>query len=436
MIITANLKFLTYIFSAMICFLIYVLMESILTYRKFESISSTSLNIANSLQLPAVTICSTSYMNSKSLRQNFPQSVSQQMFQYFIPLLQQEIQIQDIPENFTSYLRSLSLSDLYLQVEASRTFVQCQIAEIDVNCSKYMTKIITDTGICSTFHSNEFIKSHAPISTSVSGFQGGFSFVLNVEPEEGIFYLSYGAGLRVLVHDPLIHPLMGEHEFVVAPGNEVHAGITRSEVHYMKKPYSMRDCVSTNELKDYRKYSLSEEYSPESCYLKCTNSLLNCNCSLYTFNNSCSVYDLVTCAAPNSAAISKMEQRERCSHCLPLCSQTTFDVKLSHMGYPNANGIETARKNNFSAQTQADLQKSYLRLMVFYNSLRYAVTKQLPAVESQDLWSQFGGLMGLCLGASLLSVLECLEFVIVLIARKCFNNKTEISAKENSNWTF
>lgn len=401
--------------------------------------SSKSLHIATNLTLPAVTVCSNSFINRKSVRQNYPNNYDD-ILQYLIPLMSNKIRLSEVPLKFIAFLKEHKSIDFYIRSAAIRTFSKCYIANNEVNCSDYLSYIMTNKGICITFNSEETVKTKGPVVAWLPGPDDGFSFILNVEQQEDEFPFSFGSGLRVLVHDPTSYPLMEEHGFAVPPGLEVYARTTKSQVQYLKKPYSERDCVATEQLKDYAKHSFGLKYSPESCAIKCTDDFVKtCNCSFYSFlNDSCSMYDSVTCALPLLRNIPPETQQQICQTCLPLCSATQYRVHLSQMAFPNeaaVSAMDSVLNTSSSSELVQLLRTDYLRLNVYYESMRYSVTQQLPVLGIAELWSRIGGLMGLCLGASLLTLIEWVDFgctfcikklllAVGLLHHNIVNNKT------------
>ncbi|KAI0226616.1 hypothetical protein LSAT2_022905 [Lamellibrachia satsuma] len=60
-----------------------------------------------------------------------------------------------------------------------------------------------------------------------------------------------------------------------------------------------------------------------------------------------------------------------------------------------------------------------IQVDMFYKELTEGKVQQQKAYEYQALLSELGGLMGLLMGASCLTLIEVLDFIIVSIFNKC-----------------
>ena len=62
-------------------------------------------------------------------------------------------------------------------------------------------------------------------------------------------------------------------------------------------------------------------------------------------------------------------------------------------------------------------RKNFLQVDIFYKELTYEQITQQKAFELLSLFSEIGGLLGLLLGASVLTVCELLDYIVSLITR-------------------
>ena len=63
---------------------------------------------------------------------------------------------------------------------------------------------------------------------------------------------------------------------------------------------------------------------------------------------------------------------------------------------------------------------------VFYPELSYSKIQHQKAFTSASLLSEFGGIMGLLLGASALSICELLDFIVLSVMNKANSNKVNV----------
>ena len=65
------------------------------------------------------------------------------------------------------------------------------------------------------------------------------------------------------------------------------------------------------------------------------------------------------------------------------------------------------------------VSESFLRVNIYYSSMEEKIMEQSPAFETWDLFSDLGGLLGLCLGVSVITAVELLGLVTGIISVIC-----------------
>lgn len=66
--------------------------------------------------------------------------------------------------------------------------------------------------------------------------------------------------------------------------------------------------------------------------------------------------------------------------------------------------------HNFTSYEE--IKKSILRVNVYYDKISYISATDVSVKGIGQVFSEIGGLIGLCLGASILSMLDLVEFLI------------------------
>lgn len=61
------------------------------------------------------------------------------------------------------------------------------------------------------------------------------------------------------------------------------------------------------------------------------------------------------------------------------------------------------------------MSQNELELRVYFQELNYQVIKEIPAYNYESLLGEIGGQVGLCVGASLLTVLEFFDLIIAIV---------------------
>lgn len=117
----------------------------------------------------------------------------------------------------------------------------------------------------------------------------------------------------------------------------------------------------------------------------------------------------------------------------------TFD-KLSQSEFPtrfysdvliNVNANKNVYIRNFTSYEQ--VKSSTLALNVYYDDITYTIVDEVPSKTWDDFVANLGGFLGLCLGASLLSLVEIFEFVFKIISYY-FNRNFQVKPKPKLNF--
>lgn len=405
----------------MLIALIVMLISSVYDYYRHDSTSSTSLYKPTSLVMPSVTICANTLVHTRSIEKHYPQH-SNHIYKYLLPLYKTNLNVSTVPDNFLHFLKTENLERYYRNVMVGdELFLECLVNSAAVECSDYLQQLPVELRMCHTFHSDNFRpKRHETVSATRAGPNHGFTFLLHTDQYNSLSSLSAGIGFTVLVHDTTEYPLIEERSFAIGGGSEVYVSVGKSVSTYLKRPYSQQDCVLPDQVTDDTIWPWIKHYSPEACNIKCVSdeAFQSCNCSYYSTGiDACTLYDLVTCVLPSGRQIGLLQsfQPDQCSNrCLPLCTESKYNVKVTQMPLAEEAVNQYNTRFNMSANSQ-----SYTKLIVYYENLRFTSTSQLPAISTGQMFSNFGGLMGLFLGASLISLLEWLEFFCYNCVKKC-----------------
>ena len=169
--------------------------------------------------------------------------------------------------------------------------------------------------------------------------------------------------------------------------------------------------------------SFGVQYSEEGCHAKCiTEQVLNCDCIiLSTGDDACSLFDFYTCSIRNYETVQKYGLN--CSHCLPNCLTTTYDYKLSSSHFPSHITESYTKERGWPLSNKTQFKDRYARLLVYFETLQYTEIEQLPAMTLVELLSNIGGQLGLYLGASLITLMEIVDFLIGLCSKACTKHK-------------
>ena len=143
-----------------------------------------------------------------------------------------------------------------------------------------------------------------------------------------------------------------------------------------------------------------------------------CGCNFILGPPFCTLADYYFCYRPNVNHFLKCD-------CLYPCKQTIYDTKITSLSLPTPMVLAENLYRNETYTTTEDILKNMINLKVYFPSLQVTKVKQVPAYTFVELISNFGGQLGLFLGASLLTMGEFVDYLL----RLCYYKLKERKAK-------
>ncbi|CAG9859505.1 unnamed protein product [Phyllotreta striolata] len=351
------------------------------------------------------------------------------------------------------------------------------------DCLTWFRPIITDEGICYTFNvldKHEIFKdpswlpdNYYKADKSALGLwtmDGGYSRssdlhayprrallagatnALSVTLNMSYFNKDYSCkkartGFRVTLHLPSRVPRPSQDYFQV-PLNEIVLAAVRPELTTTDPDIeiynpSRRECYFPDE-KELKFFKL---YTARNCALEClTNYTLNiCGCVNFYMprdnaTEMCGIgkancmkdaqfnFELAALRMKihqnNQSNISPSEMKnflydyQQGCNCMPTCTDLTYNVETSQskLDYVRAMKVEQADKS-----FNADLDTYYVsKLILFFKSSQFIGSERHVLYGPTDFLANFGGLLGLFTGFSILSLMEAIYFLTV---RLCCNSR-------------
>ncbi|KAM6216176.1 acid-sensing ion channel 3 [Rhynchocyon petersi] len=286
------------------------------------------------------------------------------------------------------------------------------------------TTIFTRMGQCYTFNSGA---GGAELLTTPKGGMGnGLEVMLDVQQDE---YLPvwrdteetlFEVGIRVQIHTQEEPPIIDQLGFGAAPGYQTFVSCQQQQLTFLPPPWG--DCSSVSMDPDLELESsgplgstnpspgLSPPYSLMGCRLACETRYVTrkCGCRMMHMPGSapvCSPQQYKDCAAPT---LDTMLRKDACN-CPSPCAITRYAKELSMVRIPSrASARYLARKLN---RSEAYITENVLVLDIYFEALNYETVEQKKAYEVSELLGDIGGQMGLFIGASLLTILEILDYL-------------------------
>ncbi|KAJ3647274.1 hypothetical protein Zmor_024797 [Zophobas morio] len=339
-----------------------------------------------------------------------------------------------------------------IKIDPGEMFIDCSYNDEDIECEDFFTPIIIDEGICYSFNilgREEVFKDHVynyaqyyhvpnksadyfnietgykenanmntyPRRAMMSGADNALLIFFNIDTDyidpicNGIF-----KGFRVLIHNPWDVPRLTKHFFrvpfskVVVAAMEPEIIVTSDTVRKFKP--EKRKCF----MHDERPLQYFKFYSQPNCLLECqTNyTLKKCGCVQYFMprNNKTAICGngLSKCVEQAESELKEKELESRLGgkrfcDCRPACTNMKFSVETSHSDF--------YFKEYFETHTQKMNEKNgtyWSVLQIYFKEEQFKTMERNELYGISDLISNFGGLLGLFTGFSLISLVEIIYF--------------------------
>lgn len=267
-----------------------------------------------------------------------------------------------------------------------------------------------------------------PRRQKIPGQSFGLSILLNPGLEEYFCTSSDSHGFRMTAHLPIDVPHISDFGLAIRPNSEVFINI-RPEVTIADKssihsfPAAQRECYFAGE----RELSYYTFYTAKNCIDECLANLTyqKCNCRRHhqpgeESKSLCGPKDF-SCAS-NIKREFVGTYKTKCRMCMPTCNEISYHTETTFTPLQRSDILWTQADDNLQSHEQIPQNRKNKKLPswaakncsivhIFFgeDSTHAKLRKELYGVI--DLIANFGGLMGLCLGFSGLSLVEVIYFL-------------------------
>ncbi|XP_068914086.1 pickpocket protein 28-like isoform X2 [Tenebrio molitor] len=346
------------------------------------------------------------------------------------------------------------------EVKVEPGFFKCSFLGQNIkNCEDAFTPVFTDEGICYSFNIldrghifNELVYHYEnyhkvdkdtmswnmergyldnsnimtyPWRALLSGASNGFTvYLLVVVDNENIdFMCKQIQGYKVVLHSPVRMPRLNQEYFRIPLDHAVVASVqpvvitTSQEVKTFD--VAKRNCYFPSE----RKLKYFRTYSQQNCQFECLTNITLDSCGCVSFfmprENSTKICGLgkYKCIKEAERALmleelNKFRDSVKVEFvCLPLCTDLSYNIETSHTkwDWKKLVGLMVKSENLDDYETHASSLTVYFRVNHFISSERHEL------YGLSDFMANFGGLLGLFTGFSILSLMEVIYFLTVRI---------------------
>ncbi|KAK2164455.1 hypothetical protein LSH36_63g05070 [Paralvinella palmiformis] len=297
-------------------------------------------------------------------------------------------------------------------------------------------------------------KTHSPgtmqSSSTMIRWQGNLGrislqLILNIDQDEYIKETGDTAGARLVVHTQNSMPFPEDEGITVTPGQATSIGVKQLRIKRLAEPYG--NCLTLKERNASRNaYQLlfPVAYRPTACSKTCYqhNVIEECHCKdpYYPINDEAyGVSNLTICRTANVSqddcryeVTKKFERNELECYCPNSCDEVIFVLSASTAEWPSDVQKSSILSRFYSKAPSLFLdptdpekyKRNLLKVEVFYEEFNFELMQENAAYYTSNYLSDVGGVLGLWLGCSILTLIEFVELImdvlaVCLMRRRC-----------------
>ncbi|ESP02939.1 hypothetical protein LOTGIDRAFT_156895 [Lottia gigantea] len=273
---------------------------------------------------------------------------------------------------------------------------------------------------CFVFNGKNYQAVNGSFISEVSGMEAGLEMIVDIKQTYcpgGYFDTS---ALQIYLHprnddDPPRSP-----KAVLSPGTASLIGLKKSQTVYLPYPYkAIGDRYCTQEA----------NYSKSNCFNECVITLVRdlCPClppltaaeeasvkiSLLTEDcNSQELLNSLVCYEKHIVKLTRKAQKSEICHCPDPCTVIEYETDLSFGYFPTR--ADSQRLVDLGVVPDISYpRENFLKFNMNYNRLLEHTIEYVPEYNLETFLGTIGGHLGLFIGASVLSIIEIIELLIL-----------------------
>ncbi|CAG9530197.1 unnamed protein product [Cercopithifilaria johnstoni] len=330
-------------------------------------------------------------------------------------------------ENLIFTMSALPKEQRIALSQSKREFIKmCSFdgKECDIDAD-FKLHVDPEYGNCYTFNW-DVNNSH---SSSKAGPMYGIRVILFVNTSD-YMATSEASGVRLAVHSPSDFPFPDTFGYSAPVGFASSFGIKKHIVQRLFAPYG--DCQQEKKLNSSVYIYGDYDYNPEGCHRSCfQNTLLDkCGCGDPRFpvpegRTHCSAFNATARRCLNKAIAEIgdfhriMDKLTDCE-CKELCENEVYSVTFSTSKWPSgAADLGNCDPNMNKKECRKYYRENTAMIEVYYEQLNYELFKESEAYGLANLLADVGAHLGLWMGFSAITLMECAALFMDLIKLCC-----------------
>ncbi|CAM1154071.1 Uncharacterised protein g11052 [Pycnogonum litorale] len=325
----------------------------------------------------------------------------------------------------------------------------------------FFHRLSAEFGNCFTFGSiwkgdqNAFYVDEGNVRTQHDvGPNQGLALMFRANILDYIPGISEESGMRIVVHDPTSIPNIWSSGFDISPGKSTIIRVKQEVI--LRLPYH---CV--NDWSEVKKVSCStcnpkQRYTQEEClqYRKQKLFVEECNCrsiqvmdfETYDLVEECEEYKQKN---PETAeCMLRIERNDSNDDCKPACKETQYPYFVSSTDWPTPTFAERIIEKYMLSTDAEELPEmgvnwtsdkifssDFGKVSIYVDTTRVQTITEIEKYTIITLVSNIGGLAGLYIGISFLSIYEMLEELCLRVKSRATENGEENNTNATENNT-
>ncbi|VDM23885.1 unnamed protein product [Toxocara canis] len=341
-------------------------------------------------------------------------------------------------ENLIFTMSALSETQRIALSHSKKEFIEmCSFngkqCDIDVD---FMLHVDPEFGNCFTFNWDK----ESNYTSSKAGPMYGIRILLFVNTSD-YMATSESSGVRIAVHSPTDFPFPDIFGYSAPVGFASSFGLKKQVVKRLGAPYG--DCETRKKMNSSWYIYADYDYNVEGCHRSCFQNLLvqQCGCGDPRFpvargQKHCAAFNATARACLEGAILKigdfhHVTEMQDCV-CKEPCEHEAFSVTFSASKWPSGATDLGDCQGMTEDECEVYYSKNAAMVEVYYEQLNYELLKESEAYGLVNLLADVGGHLGLWLGFSVITIIECAVLVFDLITLCCKRRRERKELKQQS----
>uniref|UniRef100_A0A8C4PCJ0 Bile acid-sensitive ion channel n=1 Tax=Dromaius novaehollandiae TaxID=8790 RepID=A0A8C4PCJ0_DRONO len=386
-------------------------------YFSWPTTTSVYVQYVENVEFPAVTFCNLNRFQAHAV-------TNLQIIFFLWSIVSGVLQEISMKDNFSQELNDFLLGNQNFSIKEftrengfylnSSTLLECEFFGKPCYPEDF-EHVFTEYGNCFTFNHNDL-----PVKRRVSVSGRGLSLLFDVNQAQFTDDPSLGyidAGIIYVVHSPKELPRFDGLGLSTPVG--MHAQVAIRQLKTIIQEYPWGECKPDIKLRHH------EIYSTYGCLQECKARYIQdwCGCLPFILPGNareCDIQKFYSCVYP---AIYEIELEGLCtagthnSTCPVPCEETDYPTTVTYSSFAGEKAIKF-----ISAKLKRSpeyIRQNLVHIDIKYHDLNYKMTQQQKALTVADLLADVGGQLGLFCGASMITIIELLEYIFTNFCWMC-----------------